>query len=91
MGLASFAATTEGVANAVVGKRVCKDRGPNWKTDKILALILAKQELHELEKNTPNGIDLMNPNFEKWTCISVQVNRAGFSPCFRDGLACKSK
>lgn len=33
----------------------------------------------------------MNPDSGKWTRISVQVNRAGFSPCFRDGPACKSK
>ena len=91
MGLPRSAAAAQGVPNVVVGKRVRRDRRPNWKTEEISALILAKQELHELEKNTPDGRDLMNPDSGKWTRITVQVNQAGFSPCFRDGPACKSK
>jgi len=33
----------------------------------------------------------MEPDVTKWMKAAEYVNRAGFSPCIRDGNACKSK
>jgi hypothetical protein len=57
----------------------------------ILALIAAKRESFLEELDVVDGRDLMNPDASKWICISQEVMRAGFSPCLRDGPACKTK
>jgi hypothetical protein len=33
----------------------------------------------------------MNPDATKWIRVSDHVMRAGFSPCLREGSACKTK
>ena len=72
-------------------KRARKDRGPNWSSQEIIALIAAKRIMFLEEVDTIDGRDLMTPENTKWLLISNQVMRAGFSPCVRDRPACKSK
>ena len=33
----------------------------------------------------------MNPDTNKWICVSQHVVRAGFLPCLHDGPTCKTK
>jgi hypothetical protein len=57
----------------------------------IPALIVAKRKMFLEELDTMDGRDLMNPNSSKWVRVLQHVMRLGFSPCLRDGLACKTK
>lgn len=72
-------------------KRARKDRGPNWLPQEILVLIRAKREMYLEELDTIDGRDLMTPDNTKWMRISHDIMRVGFSPCLRDGPACKAK
>lgn len=72
-------------------KRSRKDRGPNWLPQEILVLIRAKREMYLEELDTIDGRDLMTPDNTKWMRIYDDLMRAGFSPCLRDGPACKAK
>lgn len=57
----------------------------------VLALISAKREMFLEELDVVDGRDLMTPETTKWIRISQEVMHAGFSPCLRDGPACKTK
>ena len=72
-------------------KRAQKDRGPNWSSQEILALIAAKREMFLEDLDTIDGRDLMTPKNTKWIRISKDIMRAGYSPCTWDGPACKTK
>ncbi|KAG0594510.1 hypothetical protein M758_UG083900 [Ceratodon purpureus] len=72
-------------------KRARKDRGPNWLPQEILVLIRARREMYLEELHTVDGRDLMTADTTKWMRISQDMMRAGFSPCLRDGPACKAK
>ena len=72
-------------------KRARKDRGPNWSLNEIFALITAKREMFLQETDVVDGRDLMIPDSTRWMRISQEVMLAGFSPCLRDGAACKTK
>jgi hypothetical protein len=72
-------------------KRARKDRGPNWLPQEITAFISAKRDMFLEELDSVDGRDLMNPDSSKWLRVSQHVMRAGFSPCLRDGPACKTK
>ena len=84
-------APTATVTSGSNNKRGRKDRGPNWSQNEIFALIAAKREMHFEEKDVVDARDLMGPDSTKWLRISQEVMRAGFSPCLRDGPACKTK
>ena len=72
-------------------KRAQKDCVPNWSSQEVLALINAKREMFLEDIDTINGRDLMTPENTKWNRISDEVMKAGYSPCIRDGPACKTK
>ena len=78
-------------ATASNNKRARKDRGLNWLQNEMFALIAAKREMFLEEKDVVDARDLMTPDNTKWLRISNEVMRAGFSPCVRDGAACKAK
>ncbi|KAG0565380.1 hypothetical protein KC19_8G185700 [Ceratodon purpureus] len=80
-----------GTATSSQSKRARKDRGPNWLPSEIFALIGAKREMFLEELDTVDGRDLMTPDTSKWLRVSQCVMQAGFSPCLRDGPACKTK
>lgn len=72
-------------------KRARKDRGPNWLPQEIFALISAKREMFLEELDTIDGRDLMTPETTKWHRVAQCLMRSGYSPCLRDGPACKTK
>lgn len=72
-------------------KRIRRDRGPNWNPQEIFVLIAAKREMYLQDLDAIDRRDLMTPDTNKWMRISQQVMQAGFSPCIRDGTACKTK
>lgn len=47
-------------------KRARKERGPNWLTQEIFALIDAKRGQYLEELDAVDGRDLMNPEASKW-------------------------
>lgn len=57
----------------------------------VLALIAAKRDMFVEEWDAVDGRDLMTPETTKWMRISEELMRANFSPCLRDGPACKAK
>ena len=78
-------------ADSSQSKRARKDRGPNWSSQEVLALINAKHEMFLEDIDTIDGRDLMTPENTKWNRISDEVMKVGYSPCIRDGPACKTK
>jgi hypothetical protein len=72
-------------------KRARKDRGPNWNSMEISALIQAKRHLFLEELEAVDGRHLMNPDASKWVRISIEVMQAGCSQYPRDGPSCKTK
>ena len=72
-------------------KRARKDRGPNWLPQEVMALVLAKRDMFLEDIDTVDGRDLMTPESTKWQRVSEEVMKCGFSPCPRDGAACKTK
>ncbi|KAG0573131.1 hypothetical protein KC19_VG151400 [Ceratodon purpureus] len=47
-------------------KRARKDRGPNWLSTEVFALISAKRKMYLEELDTVDGRDLMTPKTRKW-------------------------
>lgn len=72
-------------------KRARRDRCPNWLPQEITALVNAKREMFLEEIEVVDARDLMNPDSNKWLRVSQEVMKSGFSPCQRDGAACKTK
>jgi hypothetical protein len=80
-----------GSAAAPAPTRAQRDRGPNWSTPEVLALVAAKRELYLEELDIPDGWELMRRDSAIWKRISAAVMRAGHSPCPRDAQSCKTK
>lgn len=68
-----------------------KERGPNWSQLEIRALVEAKQLQQMHVTNSTDGREMMTSDANKWQRVSMDVKKAGVSPCMRDGAACKSK
>lgn len=91
LGVPRPAPSASAVPTSGPSKRARKDRGPNWLPSEVFALISAKREMFLEELDTVDGRDLMTPESSKWHRISMYVMQSGFSPCMRDGPACKTK
>jgi len=72
-------------------RRQRKERHQNWQVQETLVLIHAKRTEHFWDKSKIDQRDLMCPEVTRWTLIADEVMRAGYSPCIRDGTACKVK
>jgi len=57
----------------------------------VTTLVKAKRDKFIEELDIVNNQDLMNPDANKWVRINIEVMRAGYSPCMRDGPTCKTK
>ena len=77
--------------DATLPKRPRKDRGPNWLPQEVTVLVNIKRDMYLEEIDTVDARDLMNPDATKWFRVSQEVMKAGFSPCVRDAVACKTK
>ena len=78
---------------AAVGSTECpqKDHGSNWLLAEVLALVDARRSQFLEDLDAIDARDLMTPDSTKWKQVSDHVMHVGFSPCMRDGLACKMK
>ena len=72
-------------------KRQRKERGPNWMSQEILALISAKRDMFLEDLDTVDRRDLMTPENTKWAKILQEVMHSGVTQCLRDGPAYKTK
>jgi hypothetical protein len=82
---------TVAISSGNANKRPKKERQPHWNSLEVMVLIHAKEKEHKTYKLTTNPRENMETAAVKWTRISEDVARAGFSNYYRGPIACKDK